>query len=168
MYPLSESVDMKEMQDPGMGCSHLELLLLGKNQEEFAPLCELVRQTGDEMVSFDHVSTTDKALAHLQQKNYDLLLCDYRSGSSPALHLVHEIRKNGRRIHILFLSDYLNQPVLPNIIQSETGNGDGSGLNGPPPRVGHPLCHRDLLQRTPTSKSGNHASQVVAGGRTIG
>ena len=131
---LSESVDMKEMQDPGMGCSHLELLLLGKNKEEFAPLCELVRQTGDEMVSFDHVSTTDEALAHLQQRNYDLLLCDYKSGSSPALHLVHEIRKNGRRIHILFLSDYLNQPVLPNIIQSEAGNGDGSGLNGPPPR----------------------------------
>ena len=84
----------------------MQLLLVGDN-EDLRYLRELLNRPGDGFLALDHARSSEEALARLDQTKYDLLLCEYKSGDSDGLRLLHEVRKDGQGPPVIFLSDHV-------------------------------------------------------------
>lgn len=90
----------------------IHLLLVGENEQDFSYLRNLLGQTGDGHLGLDHAHSPEEALVRLSQTPYDLLLCEYKSGDGAALHLLHEVRKDGGSPPVIFLSDHMNEAAV--------------------------------------------------------
>src|SRR5438445_7819970 len=87
----------------------MQLLWVGNNEKEFAYLRDVLTRSGEGRLGLDRVRSPEEALQRLNQTTYDLLLCDYKPGDGVALRLLHEIRKEGPRAPVIFLSYHVDQ-----------------------------------------------------------
>ena len=87
-----------------------------------AYLRDLLSQTGNGHLGLDHAHSTEEALARLGQTNYDLLLCEYKSGDGAALRLLHELRRNGPGAPVIFLSDHMDEAAVDTALKTGTGD----------------------------------------------
>ena len=104
-----------------VGSGQMQLLLVGENKD-FGYLRDLLSQNGDERLGLDYAHSTEDALARLGKTNYDLLICEYKSGDGAALHLMHELRRNGTAAPVIFLSDHMNEAAIDAALKPETGD----------------------------------------------
>ena len=113
---------MKTTNQPAPVCAPIHLLLVGENEQDFSYLRALLRQTGDAQLGLDHARSPEEAVARLGQTSYDLLLCEYKSGDSSALRLLHEVRKDGAGPPVIFLSDHMNEAAVDTALKAGSGN----------------------------------------------
>ncbi len=117
----SNGADMQSAGESAIGSSQMQLLLVGDN-ENFSYLRDLLSQSGNEQLGLDHAHSTEEALVRLGMTNYDLLICEYKSGDGAALRLMHELRRNGPGAPVIFLSDHMNEAAIDAALK--TGAGD--------------------------------------------
>ncbi len=98
--------------------AQMQLLVVGKNEEDFNYLRELLTKTGDGRLGLDHAHSPEEALERLAQTTYDLLLCDYKSGDGMALHLLHDLHKHGLGAPVIFLSDHVDEGAVEAAIKA--------------------------------------------------
>jgi|SRR5579863_8486546 len=110
---MSQSADPSPFQQ-------LHLLLVGDSEEDFAYLKELLIQECEGHLLLDHAHSSEEALERIGQVNYDLLLCDYQAGEGKALQLLHEMRKQGPGIPVIFLSEHINEAAVKRAIDAGT------------------------------------------------
>src|SRR5881398_535443 len=103
---------MNRAQDPDLSAAQMQLLWVGNNEKEFAYLRDVLTRSGEGRLGLDRVRSPEEALQRLNQTTYDLLLCDYKPGDGMALRLLHEIRKEGPRAPIIFLSDRIDRAAV--------------------------------------------------------
>src|SRR5438552_16013989 len=103
---------MNRAQDPDLSAAQMQLLWVGNNEKEFAYLRDVLTRSGEGGVGLERVRSPEEALQRLNQTTYDLVLCDYKSGDGMALRLLHEIRKEGPRAPIIFLSDHIDRAAV--------------------------------------------------------
>jgi PAS domain S-box-containing protein len=97
-------------------------LLVGDNDQDFSYLRDLLSQTGDGLLGLDHARSPEEALVRLGQTSYDLLLCQYESGDGRALRLLHEVREDGPRPPVIFLSDHVHEATVDAALNAGTGD----------------------------------------------
>jgi two-component system cell cycle sensor histidine kinase/response regulator CckA len=97
--------------------TQMQLLLVGEGQEDFLYLRDLLARAGDGQLGLDCAHSLEEALAHLRQKTYDLLLIDYKAGNE-ALRLLHDIRKNGFCVPVIFLSEHVDETTVTTAIKA--------------------------------------------------
>ena len=85
---------MQSRTESAISSAQMQLLLVG-DKEDFRYLRELLNRPGDGFLAQDHARSPEEALARLDQTTYDLLLCEFKSGDSDGLRLLHEVRKDG-------------------------------------------------------------------------
>jgi CheY-like chemotaxis protein len=73
-------------------------------------------------LALDHARSPEEASARLDQTTYDLLLCEYKSGDSDGLRLLHEVRKDGQGPPVIFLSDHVDEATVNAALKA--GHGD--------------------------------------------
>ncbi len=98
----------------------MQLLLVGDN-EDFRYLRELLNRPGDGFLALDHARSPEEALARLDQTTYDLLLCEYKSGDSDGLRLLHEVRKVDQGPPVIFLSDHVEEATVDAALKAGRG-----------------------------------------------
>ena len=98
--------------------AQMQLLVVGKNEEDFNYLRDLLTKTGDGRLGLDHAHSPEEALERLAQTTYDLLLCDYKSGDGMALHLLHDLHKHGLGAPVIFLSDHVDEGAVEAAIKA--------------------------------------------------
>ena len=108
---------MESIRKDPIGSAAMQLLLVG-DDDDFGYLRDLLN-TGDGHVDLDHAHSTDEALARLDQTTYDLLLCEYKSGDSAALRLLHELRQKHRGAPVIFLSDHMDEAAVDAALKAE-------------------------------------------------
>jgi DNA-binding NarL/FixJ family response regulator len=96
----------------------LQLLLVGGSEEDQASLCHLM--TGDDNDQFHLGRTTspEDALAQLEKKMYDLLLCSYKLCDDDVLRLLRQVRENDARVSVSFLSDHADRATIEALIRA--------------------------------------------------
>ena len=109
---------MNRAQDPDLSAAQMQLLWVGNNEKEFAYLRDVLTRSGEGRLGLDRVRSPEEALQRLNQTTYDLLLCDYKPGDGMALRLLHEIRKEGPRAPVIFLSDHVDQIAVDAAIKA--------------------------------------------------
>src|SRR5437762_1888894 len=109
---------MNRAQDPDLSAAQMQLLWVGNNEKEFAYLRDVLTRSGEGRLGLDRVRSPEEALQRLNQTTYDLLLCDYKPGDGMALRLLHEIRKEGPRAPVIFLSDHVDQIAIDAAIKA--------------------------------------------------
>src|SRR3989454_3559304 len=109
---------MNRAQDPDLSVAQMQLLWVGNNEKEFAYLRDVLTRSGEGRLGLDRVRSPEEALQRLNQTTYDLLLCDYKPGDGMALRLLHEIRKEGPRAPVIFLSDHVDQIAIDAAIKA--------------------------------------------------
>src|SRR5213079_3383095 len=125
---------MNRAQDPDLSAAQMQLLWVGNNEKEFAYRRDVLSRSGEGRLGLDRVRSPEEALQRLNQTTYDLLLCDYKPGDGMALRLLHEIRKEGPRAPVIFLSDHVDQIAVNAAIKAgasdclQTSNLDESSV----------------------------------------
>src|SRR5947199_1672241 len=109
---------MNRAQDPDLSAAQMQLLWVGNNEKEFAYLRDVLTRSGEGRLGLDRVRSPEEALQRVNQTTYDLLLCDYKPGDGMALRLLHEIRKEGPRAPVIFLSDHVDQIAIDAAIKA--------------------------------------------------
>jgi two-component system, cell cycle sensor histidine kinase and response regulator CckA len=99
---------MESARKVAISSASMQLLLVG-DDDDFSYLRDLLNRSGDGQVDLDHAHSTEEALTRLRRTTYDLLLCEYKSGDSAALHLLHELRQNHAGAPVIFLSDHMDE-----------------------------------------------------------
>src|SRR5258708_6504703 len=112
---------MQSSRESAISSAQMQLLLVGDN-EDFSYLRDLLSRSGDGHLGLDHAHSPEEALAQLGHTNYDLLLCEYKSGDGAALRLLHELRRNDPGAPVIFLSDHMNEAAVDTALK--VGNGD--------------------------------------------
>jgi len=102
---------------------HMQLLLVGEQEADFAYLRDLLAKTGDGRLGLDHARSLEEALDRMGQTTYDLLFCNYKPGDGVALRLLREFRKNreSAAAPIIFLSDHVDDSVVESAIRAGVG-----------------------------------------------
>ena len=108
---ISDVADMDRAQDPALS-AQMQLLWVGNNEKGFDYVRDVLTRSGEGGVGLERVRSPEEALQRLNQTTYDLVLCDYKSGDGMALRLLHEIRKEGPRAPIIFLSDHIDRAAV--------------------------------------------------------
>src|SRR5437588_12620665 len=111
---------MNRAQDPDLSAAQMQLLWVGNNEKEFAYLRDVLTRSGEGRLGLDRVRSPEEALQRLNHTNYDLRLCDYTTGDGMALRLRHELRKDGPRAPVIFLSDHVDQIAIDAAINAGT------------------------------------------------
>jgi PAS domain S-box-containing protein len=109
---------MSKAGDSVIAAPELQLLLLEKDEAAFLQLQDLLVRRGERRIRLDHAHSFEEALRCLQQKTYDIVLCNYRSGDNTALRLSHEIRRNGTGVPVAFLSDHVDEATVTAAIEA--------------------------------------------------
>jgi two-component system cell cycle sensor histidine kinase/response regulator CckA len=128
---LSNRLLMGSPRHAAVSSAQMQLLLVGDN-EDSSYLRNLLNGTGNGHVGLDHAHSAEEALLRLAQANYDLLLCEYKSGDSAALRLLHELRRNGAGAPVIFLSDHMDEATVDKALKAVIGDFDlASGVEKP-------------------------------------
>ncbi len=112
---------MHSTSESAISSAQMQLLLVGDN-EDFTYLRDLLRQTGNGHLGLDQARSPEEALLRIGQTNYDLLLCEYKSGDGAALRLLHELHRNGPGAPVIFLSDHMNEAAVDMALKAGTGD----------------------------------------------
>jgi PAS domain S-box-containing protein len=111
---------MQSTGESAVSNAQMHLLLVGENKD-FSYLRDLLSHSGNENLGLDHAHSTEEALARLGKTNYDLLICEYKSGDGAALRLMHELRRTGAAAPVIFLSDHMNEAAIDAALKPVTG-----------------------------------------------
>ena len=111
---------MQSLRKAAIDSAAVHLLLVG-DAGDFACLRELLNRSGDVQVGLDHALSTEEALALMGRTNYDLLLCECKSGDGAGLRLLHELRRNHPRAPVIFLSDHMDETAVDIALQAGAG-----------------------------------------------
>jgi two-component system, cell cycle sensor histidine kinase and response regulator CckA len=100
------------------GERHLQLLLLGGSQQDFADLQQSLAPTNGEQLHLEHAASPEDVLAKIGEKSYDLLLCSNQSTDNAAFQLLRQVRQHYSGVPLLFLSDPVNKGVIQVAIEA--------------------------------------------------
>jgi two-component system cell cycle sensor histidine kinase/response regulator CckA len=95
-----------------IGNPQMHLLLVANGEADSDYLSHLLTRAGDDQIRLDRVQSAEEAMTLLGQTDYDLLLCDYKSGDGMALRLLHEMREGRPRAPVIFLSDHVDETTV--------------------------------------------------------
>ena len=87
----------------------MQLLLVSQSPTDADYLRNLLERNGDGHVSLQHVLNSDDALECMRHTTFDLLLCNFTPGEGTALRLIRDLRKEGARVPVVFLSDHVDE-----------------------------------------------------------
>src|SRR4051794_14564320 len=99
------------------GQTRLNALVVGSNEKNFTHLFDLLTRPINGQFKLDHARSLEEALPLLKLGQTDLLLCDYISGDSTTLQLIHRVRQIAPHLPVVFLSDHVNQASLEEAIE---------------------------------------------------
>ena len=73
--------------------ARLQLLLIGRREEDYFIIQDLLRANGSLIgADLDHAPSFAEAHTKLAEKNYDLVLFEYESSERDALEIVQQLR----------------------------------------------------------------------------
>ena len=96
----------------------VHLLLVANQEEDFLRFRRYLEETCQKQVQLDRSEGEREALARLQKENFDLLLCDYKSGNGSALRLLQEIHSRRLNLPVIFLSDHAAEGDIHRALRS--------------------------------------------------
>jgi len=89
--------------------AQMQLLLVSESSEDARYLRNLLQRNGDGNVSLQHAMNCDAALECMRHTTFDLLLCNFTPGEGTALRLMRDLRRDGARVPVVFLSDHVDE-----------------------------------------------------------
>jgi len=117
---------------PEASVSPLRALLVGKREEDFFLVREILCCNGDPMsAELDHANSLEEAKFLLEQRTYDLVLFDYATEDLPALELLQANTSQGGPLPFIFLTENADEATVAAIIRAGASDYvEKSQLNG--------------------------------------
>jgi two-component system, cell cycle sensor histidine kinase and response regulator CckA len=110
----------------------LRVLLVGKREEDFFLIHEILSRTGSVFTAeLDHVHTLEDARVMMQKESYGLVLFEYDAGNAGAVDLLSEFVQGGVSVPFMLLTEHADENMIADVIG--TGAWDcveRSNLNG--------------------------------------
>jgi PAS domain S-box-containing protein len=103
------------------GCepARLQLLLIGRREEDYFIIQDLLRANGDLIAAdLDQAQTFAEAHTKLAEKSYDLMLFEYESSETEALEIVQQLRLQEKTVPFLFLTEHADEATLAEVIEA--------------------------------------------------
>jgi two-component system cell cycle sensor histidine kinase/response regulator CckA len=95
------------------------VLLVGNREEDFFLIREiLTRHRNAFTADLDHAHSVDEAKVMLLQKEYGLILFDFDTADTKAVHLLSESRKGGSSIPFVLLTEHADEKTIAGIISA--------------------------------------------------
>jgi DNA-binding NtrC family response regulator len=108
---------------PALAQKPLCVLLVGKKEEDFYLIREILERTRDMLAAeLDHAHSLEEARTMLQQKTYGLVMFEHETGDAEAVHFVAEFLHAGVSVPFILLTDDANEKTVAEIIQGGTWN----------------------------------------------
>src|SRR5207248_3818340 len=104
--------NMNNTRQTIVGGASMQLLLVGDDKDDLGYLSDLLSRSGNGRLDLDRASSVEEARIRMDHTAYDLLLCEYKSGDGTALHLLHDVHKNGPGTPVIFLSDHVDEATV--------------------------------------------------------
>src|ERR1700739_3053715 len=99
--------------------ARLQLLLIGRREEDYFIIQDLLRANGDSIAAdLDQAQPFAEAHAKLAEKSYDLVLFEYDSSEREALEIVQQLRLQDRTVPFLFLTEHADEAPLAEAIEA--------------------------------------------------
>ena len=89
--------------------ARMQLLLVSERIDDAGYLRNLLERNGDGHVNLQHALNSDAALECMRHTTFDLLLCNFTPGEGTALRLMRDLRREGARVPVVFLSDHVDE-----------------------------------------------------------
>lgn len=97
----------------------LQLLLIGRREEDYFIIQDLLRGNGDSIAAdLDQAQTFAEARTKLAEKNYDLVLFEYESSEREALEIVQQLRLQDKTVPFLFLTEHADEATFAEAIEA--------------------------------------------------
>jgi PAS domain S-box-containing protein len=103
------------------GCepARLQLLLIGRREEDYFIIQDLLRVNGDLITAdLDQAQTFAEAHTKLAEKSYDLVLFEYESSEREAMEIVQKLRLQEKTVPFLFLTEHADEGTLAEVIEA--------------------------------------------------
>ncbi|MFZ0419695.1 MAG: response regulator [Candidatus Sulfotelmatobacter sp.] len=99
--------------------SHLPVLLVGNQEEDFFLIREILERNRGEMpAELDHAGSLEEAKTMLQQGHYGLVLFEHETKDAAATKLLAEFLQTGRVVPFIVLTDQADEKSVAEIIQA--------------------------------------------------
>jgi len=113
---MTDDVSRAEAQPP------LQLLLVGRREEDYFIIQDLLRAHGGLLAAnLDQAEGLEDVRNRLARRSYDLVLFEYESSEEEGLRIVQELRRQGKTVPFLFLTEHADEATLAEIIRAGAG-----------------------------------------------
>jgi len=97
----------------------LELLLVGRREEDYFIIQDLLRMNGSLLsASLDQASGFADVQSRLSRKSYDLLLFEHDSSEQDTLQILRELRLSNQALPCLFLTEHSDDATIAEIVRA--------------------------------------------------
>jgi two-component system cell cycle sensor histidine kinase/response regulator CckA len=108
---------------PVLAPSPLNILLVGKKEEDFYLIREILERTRKLLpADLDHVHSLEEAKVKLKQKNYGLILFEHETGNAEAVHFVAQLLHAGVSLPFILLTEDADEKSVAGLIEGGRWN----------------------------------------------
>jgi PAS domain-containing protein len=108
---------MQDTQTPRPPDRKIRLLFVGDGEVGVTRLRDLLIRDADVRLHLDHAHSLEEAFPQLENAEYDLVLCDYKSSDEAARLWVHQAERNAPH-PVIFLRDSINDAGVEALLQT--------------------------------------------------
>jgi two-component system, cell cycle sensor histidine kinase and response regulator CckA len=100
----------------------LRVLLVGKQEENFFVVREILERTRTFAADLDHAHSLEEAKTMLQQQPYGLVLFEHETGDAAAVQLLAEFLQAGASVPFVVLTEDADERTIAELIEAGTWN----------------------------------------------
>ncbi len=114
---------MSAAAKPVLAPSPLNLLLVGKKEEDFYLIREILERTRRLLpADLDHAHSLEEAKVKLQEKSYGLILFEHETGNAEAVHFVAQFLHAGMSLPFILLTEDADEKSVADLIEGGRWN----------------------------------------------